>query len=130
MADELPSGDPRVRLAAERTLLAWIRTGLAMMAFGFVVVRFGLFLHELAPLHPDAPPASTGLSLWIGTSLICLGVITNLVAAREHAVFLRRVERGEPEHVPRWPLGVIVSIVLAIGGVVMAIYLITLPHGT
>jgi hypothetical protein len=40
--------DPRVRFAAERTLLAWIRTGLAMMGFGFVVARFGWFLRELA----------------------------------------------------------------------------------
>jgi uncharacterized membrane protein YidH (DUF202 family) len=36
--------DPRVLFAAERTLLAWIRTGLTVMAFGFVVARFGLFL--------------------------------------------------------------------------------------
>ena len=37
-------GDPRVYFAAERTLLAWIRTGLTVMAFGFLVARFGLFL--------------------------------------------------------------------------------------
>ena len=36
--------DPRVFFAAERTLLAWVRSGLTMMAFGFVVARFGLFL--------------------------------------------------------------------------------------
>ena len=40
--------DPRVRFAAERTLLAWMRTGLALMGFGFVVARFGLFLREIA----------------------------------------------------------------------------------
>jgi putative membrane protein len=38
--------DPRVDMAAERTFLAWIRTGLALMGFGFVVARFGLFLRE------------------------------------------------------------------------------------
>jgi len=37
-------GDPRVYFAAERTLLAWIRSGLTVMALGFVVARFGLFL--------------------------------------------------------------------------------------
>ena len=36
--------DPRVYFAAERTLLAWLRTGLTVMAFGFVIARFGLFL--------------------------------------------------------------------------------------
>jgi putative membrane protein len=40
-------GDLRDYLAAERTLLPWIRTGLALMGFGFVVARFGLFLQEL-----------------------------------------------------------------------------------
>ena len=48
--------DPRVRLAAERTMLAWIRTGLAMMGFGFVVARFGLFLRELATVGGVALP--------------------------------------------------------------------------
>ncbi len=44
-------------LAAERTLLAWIRTGLALMGFGFVVARFGLFLQQLQ-LHSALPQCS------------------------------------------------------------------------
>ena len=42
-----PSADPRVYFAAERTMLAWLRTGVTIMAFGFVVARFGLFLRLL-----------------------------------------------------------------------------------
>jgi hypothetical protein len=46
--------DPRVRRAGERTLLTWVRTGLALMGFGFVVARFGLFLHEVAATAASA----------------------------------------------------------------------------
>ena len=57
-------------LAAERTLLAWIRTGLALMGFGFVVARFGLFLQQLQIIQHSSPAQSSGLSLWFGTALI------------------------------------------------------------
>src|SRR3954454_16835767 len=85
--------DPRVRLAGERTLLAWIRTGLALMGFGFVVARFGLFLREMAASGGGAAPASTGVSLWIGTALVVLGVAVNLLAAAEHRRFLRALDQ-------------------------------------
>ena len=58
--DQQPD-DPRVRFAAERTLLAWMRTGLALMGFGFVVARFGLFLREIAAAgHVTAHQNATG----------------------------------------------------------------------
>jgi len=90
-----PALDPRVGLAAERTLLAWVRTGLALMGFGFVVARFGLFLHEIAAIRP-APPPPPSLSLWIGGGLVVLGVVVNVAAAVQHVRLLRRLERGEP----------------------------------
>src|SRR3954463_6405794 len=80
--------DPRVRLAGERTLLAWVRTGLALMGFGFVIARFGLFLREVAASSGGAAPASTGFSLWVGTGLVVLGVAVNLLAAAEQRRFL------------------------------------------
>src|SRR5438067_3786826 len=79
--------DPRVRFAAERTLLAWIRTGLALMGFGFVVARFGLFLLELQKVEEPAIH-SHGVSVWTGIMLIVLGVGVNILAAVEHHRFL------------------------------------------
>jgi putative membrane protein len=116
--------DPRVRFAAERTLLAWIRTGLALMGFGFVVARFGLFLREVAAVH-NAPPAhSLGLSLWIGTALVVLGVAVALLAAAEHRRILRRLKRGQAYVPPRWSLGLAVSVMLAALGALMIAYLL------
>jgi putative membrane protein len=114
--------DPRVRFAAERTLLAWVRTGVAMMGFGFVVARFGWFLREFAA--QQQPAASSGWSLALGTGLIVLGVAVNAVAGIGHARFLRRHDRGEPYVAPAWSLGIVVSVLLAVLGIGMAAYLV------
>ena len=75
--------DPRVFFAAERTFLSWIRTGLALMGFGFVVARFGLFLREIAAMQ-GGPPAPAGLSRWFGIGLIGLGVLLTAASTATH----------------------------------------------
>ena len=116
--------DPRVYFAAERTLLAWVRTGLAMMGFGFVVARFGLFLRELAAVRDVAPQHSTGLSLWVGTTLVILGVAVNLAAAVKHWHTVRRLERGQPLRFRPWSLGMVVAFLLGLLGLLTATYLL------
>jgi putative membrane protein len=119
--------DPRVRFAIERTLLAWVRTGLALMGFGFVVARFGVFLREIEAARQASPlPSTTGLSLWIGTALILLGVVVNLLVSAEHLRLMRHVPSEPPYGVRSWLLGVGVALVLAILGIVMSVYLVLL----
>ena len=122
MPDALPPEDPRVRFAAERTLLAWVRTGLAMMGFGFVVARFGLFLREVAT--PDSPPRPGAWSVWFGVALLLLGVAVNVLAAVEYRAVLRRIERGEAYRPPAWSLGLVAAAVLAALGIAMVGYLV------
>ena len=119
------SQDPRTCFAAERTLLAWIRTGLAMMGFGFVVARFGLFLREMASAQGALPPHRVGMSLWIGTALVLLGVFVNVFAAIKHWRTIRRLERGEPLRFRPISLGIILAACLGLLGLLTATYLLS-----
>src|SRR6201997_686086 len=92
---EIGIDDPRVYFAAERTFLAWIRTGVALMGFGFVVARFGLFLREMAAAHQLVSYRTTGLSLWLGTGLLVIGIVVNVGATIQHIRLLNRLNRGE-----------------------------------
>jgi uncharacterized protein (DUF302 family)/uncharacterized membrane protein YidH (DUF202 family) len=123
MANGMTSG-PRDYLAAERTFLAWIRTGLALMGFGFVVARFGLFLRALQTNQSSAPQ-SYGLSFWFGTALILIGVIVNILAARHHVRLVRDLIRGGSAVNRPSSLAIIVALILAVVGLAMAIYLIS-----
>ena len=87
--------DPRVLFAAERTLLAWQSSAIALMGFGFVVERFGLFLQVVA----RTPPSSLhrGFTLWIGITLLLLGAAANVIAIAQ----FRRIIKGlSAEEIP------------------------------
>jgi uncharacterized protein (DUF302 family)/uncharacterized membrane protein YidH (DUF202 family) len=112
-------------LAAERTLLAWIRTGLALMGFGFVVARFGLFLQQLQIVQYASSVQSYGLSLWFGTALIAAGVAVNLLSGWHHLRLVRTMELGHAVRPHTGTLAVATSVFLALVGLGMAIYLLS-----
>jgi putative membrane protein len=119
-----PAGNPTDYLAAERTFLAWIRTGLALMGFGFVVARFGLFLQALQIGQPNLHLRTYGSS-WFGTALIALGVVVNLIASWNHIRLVRVLRHGELAYARPSSLAIAVAVILAVLGLAMAIYLVS-----
>lgn len=85
----------REHLANERTFLAWIRTSIGVMAFGFVVVRFSLFLKQLGYLLQKAPlTPSKGYSSVLGIVLVAFGVLIAFLAFLRY----RRIEKQLQQH--------------------------------
>jgi uncharacterized protein (DUF302 family)/uncharacterized membrane protein YidH (DUF202 family) len=115
-------------LAAERTLLAWIRTGLALMGFGFVVARFGLFLQQLQIIQHSPAAQSYGLSLWFGTALIAVGVIMQVFAGWHHLRLVRELDRGAASHSHPSIQAVAIAFLLALLGLAMATYLVSVQN--
>ena len=126
--DALPglSTDPRAYLAVERTFLAWIRTGVSLMGFGFVIARFGLFLRELAFEKQAVNDPHAGLSLPAGITLIAIGIIVTIVAAIRYRRRIYALDRGEFRQTFDTGFVILVAGMLALIGLSVAIYLAAL----
>jgi putative membrane protein len=121
------SNDPRVFFAAERTLLAWIRTGLTVIGLGFVVARFGLFLRLVAREgHPADPTTSSTI---LGVAFVLLGSAGIAMGVVQFVRFARSLAAAErPEHYRLgWSVGF--ASLLALTGLVLAVYLLVQSSG-
>jgi len=120
------SGDPRVGLARERTgmaglrtqlaldrtTLAWIRTSLAMASFGFGMVGFFRSLRSQEPTA-EAVRMFQG-AIAFGTALLVLGACATALAGLSHWSMLRRLRAGQPLESAKWPLTMVLALLLAV----------------
>ena len=113
--------DPRVFFAAERTLLAWNRTSLGLMAFGFVIERFGLFLRLIMPTRDMQ--SGSGVSFWVGVAFLLLGAWTSFASILQYRKVLRTLKPVEIPDGYNTQAGVLLNAFVAVLGVALCVYL-------
>lgn len=123
------TSDPRVFFASERTLLAWIRTGIAIVGLGFIISRFSLFLRVIALQFNQTPlPHSQGFSQDLGVLFVGIGALSMVVATIQHGRFIATLpENDKPAQYSRlWAL--FLGGLIALASILLAIYLWLTTH--
>jgi putative membrane protein len=112
-----------VYFAAERTLLAWVRTGVAVIGLGFVVARFGLFLQLVSPANQSREPHT--LPAILGTGIVLVGSLCMAVAGVQFRGFLRSLSPAEkPRPALTAPMGLLLAFTLSAAGLFLSAYLL------
>ena len=119
----------RVHMANERTFLAWIRTSIGIMAFGFVVEKFSLFIKQISyflgksglPGTP-VPPPPPGYSSVLGIVLVGLGALMGVLAFIRYKKVEKQID--EDTYQPSLLLGMLLAISVLAVGMFLVLYLI------
>ncbi len=120
--EKRPAG-PTDHLANERTFLAWIRTSIALMGFGFVIVKFALFVREITVALGSKTGVlpTKGYSAVIGVIMVALGAIMSLLAYLRYRHIEQQLENND--YFPSKWLSLLVTISIVIGSILLVIYL-------
>jgi len=102
----------RTRMAADRTLMAWTRTSLNLIGFGFTIFKFlqSTQSSAAAQLRPHAPQVA-------GLTLIGIGVFALVAACIQHWPYVRKLKSNQPYR--PWDLGLVVAVMIGSLGLAM-----------
>lgn len=119
--------DPRVFFAAERTLLAWNRTSLTLMGFGFIIERFGLFLLLVLAQQGQDLGFERGVSYWVGLAFIAMGSVIAVASTVQYRLLLHALKPVEIPERYAVNMGVVVNLFVAALGLGLIVYLFANP---
>lgn len=113
----------RVHMANERTFLAWIRTSIGIMAFGFVVEKFALFVRQISYfLGKEIPPPSHGYSSFFGIFLVGLGALMGVLSFIRYKKVEKQIDKDAYQ--PSLILDILLTISVLAIGIFLVIYLL------
>lgn len=118
----------RVHMANERTFLAWVRTSIGIMAFGFVVERFALFMKQFPLLFGNAGvsvaqgPSSRGYASIFGIGLVVLGALMGLLSFVRYKKVERQID--EDTFQPSLILDILLVLSVLSIGIFLIVYLL------
>ncbi len=107
--------------ANERTFLAWVRTAIAVMAFGFLIERFDLFLKFAAPQLAEQQ-LGEGFANWAGLAFIVIGVATVVIAGLRFAKTAKDIETRDEVASPGERFDLALAAMIGLLGASLALY--------
>lgn len=120
------SRNRRVHMANERTFLAWIRTSVGIIALGFVVERFAIFMRQLSFYfgREDVPPIhqTHGTSRIFGIALVGIGTIMSLLSYIRFKRVTKQID--EDTYLPSSPLDLVLTVIVFVVGLFLVVYLL------
>jgi len=110
-------------MANERTFLSWIRTGIGIMVFGFVIVKFSLFVNQLpADFFQDANIPKNGLTIFIGIALVVTGALTILLSYWKYKQTHKLLQQGQ--YIYSTLLLTVLTVIIFLMSIIISAYLI------
>ncbi len=124
--------DPRVYFAGERTFLAWVRSGITLMALGFVIAKFGFIVGLITHGHSVEQAQNSSLESminaygtnYLGVLVLVIGVLIILVAQYNHQTFVKTLPAKDVPKLPITWLAALLTYAMALSGVLLSLYLL------